>query len=53
MKLLSEPWLSDGSTIISSSYWGSTEAIISVDVLRYLILNLFSLHEFFFIYSVV
>lgn len=34
MKLLSEPWLSDGSTIVLSSYWGSTEAIISVDVLR-------------------
>ncbi|KAL8265639.1 hypothetical protein R6Q59_002983 [Mikania micrantha] len=31
--VLSKPWLSDGSTMILSSIWGSTEVIISVNVL--------------------
>ncbi|KAM7485259.1 hypothetical protein LguiA_001268 [Lonicera macranthoides] len=31
--ILSKPWLSDGCTMILSSYWGSTQAIISVNVL--------------------
>lgn len=34
---LTKPWLSDGNTMILSSYWGSTQSIISVDVIRYLI----------------
>ncbi|XP_073056757.1 acylamino-acid-releasing enzyme 1 isoform X2 [Primulina eburnea] len=32
-KFLSEPWLSDGHTIILSSVWGSVQAILSVNVL--------------------
>lgn len=31
--LLSKPWLSDESTMILSSIWGSTQAILSVNVL--------------------
>ncbi|KAI3695684.1 hypothetical protein L1987_78683 [Smallanthus sonchifolius] len=31
--VLSKPWLSDGSTMIISSIWGSTEVILSVNVL--------------------
>ncbi|KAJ9536989.1 hypothetical protein OSB04_029722 [Centaurea solstitialis] len=31
--VLSKPWLSDGSTMILSSIWGSTQAILSVNVL--------------------
>ncbi|KAA8527690.1 hypothetical protein F0562_035441 [Nyssa sinensis] len=30
---LSKPWLSDGCTMILSSFWGSTKAILSVNVL--------------------
>ncbi|KAF6173421.1 hypothetical protein GIB67_027116 [Kingdonia uniflora] len=30
---LTNPWLSDGHTMILSSYWGSTQVILSVDVL--------------------
>ncbi|XP_059632429.1 acylamino-acid-releasing enzyme-like isoform X2 [Cornus florida] len=30
---LSKPWLSDGCTMILSSFWGSTQAILSVNVL--------------------
>ncbi|OVA05354.1 Peptidase S9 [Macleaya cordata] len=30
---LSKPWLSDGETMILSSYWGSTQVILSVNVL--------------------
>lgn len=33
-KILSNPWLSDGTTLILSTDWRSTEAIISVNVLR-------------------
>ncbi|GJX90764.1 V-type proton ATPase subunit A1 [Tanacetum coccineum] len=32
--VLSNPWLSDGYTMILSSIWGSSEVIISVNVLR-------------------
>ncbi|KAG8373132.1 hypothetical protein BUALT_Bualt12G0138900 [Buddleja alternifolia] len=32
-EFLSEPWLSDGRTMVLSSIWGSTNSIISVDVL--------------------
>ena len=31
---LSNPWLSDGCTMILSSVWHSTQVILSVDVLR-------------------
>ncbi|XP_031487797.1 acylamino-acid-releasing enzyme isoform X1 [Nymphaea colorata] len=31
--IIAKPWLSDGSTLILSSVWGSTEVLISVDVL--------------------
>ncbi|KAH6821552.1 acylaminoacyl-peptidase-like protein [Perilla frutescens var. hirtella] len=31
-KLLSEPWLSDGHTIVLSSIWGSVQTILSVNV---------------------
>nr|XP_043633501.1 acylamino-acid-releasing enzyme isoform X2 [Erigeron canadensis] len=31
--MLTMPWLSDGSTMILSSIWGSTEVIISINVL--------------------
>ncbi|KAK9064601.1 hypothetical protein SSX86_015983 [Deinandra increscens subsp. villosa] len=31
--VLSKPWLSDGSTMILTSIWGSTEVILSVNVL--------------------
>lgn len=34
VKFLSKPWLSDGYTMILSSVWGSTEVILSVNVLR-------------------
>lgn len=33
-KLLSEPWLSDGHTMVVSSIWGSVQTILSVNVLR-------------------
>lgn len=33
-KILRNPWVSNGSTIILSTDWCSIEAIISVDVLR-------------------
>nr|GFC45828.1 acylamino-acid-releasing enzyme-like isoform X1 [Tanacetum cinerariifolium] len=33
LDLLSKPWLSDGYTMILSSIWGSTEVILSVNVL--------------------
>lgn len=32
-KFLSHPWLSDGHTMVLSSMWGSTLAILSVDIL--------------------
>ncbi|KAK4405803.1 Acylamino-acid-releasing enzyme [Sesamum angolense] len=32
-KFLTRPWLSDGHTLVLSSYWGSTQKILSVDVL--------------------
>ncbi|XP_057771437.1 acylamino-acid-releasing enzyme 1-like [Salvia miltiorrhiza] len=32
-KLLSEPWLSDGHTMVLSSIWGSVQTILSVNVL--------------------
>lgn len=32
--ILSNPWLSDGCTMILSSAWRSTEVILSIDVLR-------------------
>ncbi|KAK4425574.1 Acylamino-acid-releasing enzyme [Sesamum alatum] len=32
-KFLTRPWLSDGHTMVLSSYWGSTQKILSVDVL--------------------
>ncbi|PIN21311.1 Dipeptidyl aminopeptidase [Handroanthus impetiginosus] len=32
-KFLSKPWLSDGHTMVLSSVWGSTQAILSVNVL--------------------
>ncbi|KAL0414423.1 UNVERIFIED_CONTAM: Acylamino-acid-releasing enzyme [Sesamum radiatum] len=31
-KFLTRPWLSDGHTMVLSSYWGSTQKILSVDV---------------------
>lgn len=31
---LAKPWLSDGCTLILSSAWGSTQAILSVNVSR-------------------
>ncbi|CAN8232120.1 unnamed protein product [Cochlearia groenlandica] len=31
--LLSDPWLSDGHTLLLSSYWGSCRAILSVNLL--------------------
>lgn len=33
-KFLANPWLSDGHTMVLSSIWASTEAILTVDVLR-------------------
>ncbi|KAL0348931.1 UNVERIFIED_CONTAM: Acylamino-acid-releasing enzyme [Sesamum angustifolium] len=32
-KFLDKPWLSDGHTMVLSSVWGSTQTILSVDVL--------------------
>jgi hypothetical protein len=32
--ILSNPWLSDGCTMILTSAWRSTEVILSIDVLR-------------------
>lgn len=34
VKFPSKPWFSDGYTMILSSVWGSTEVIVSVNVLR-------------------
>lgn len=31
--ILSNPWLSDGTTIVVSSVWGSTEAILTINLL--------------------
>ncbi|CAN6441139.1 unnamed protein product [Victoria cruziana] len=31
--IIAKPWISDGSTLILSSVWGSTEVLISVDIL--------------------
>ncbi|XP_031097602.1 acylamino-acid-releasing enzyme-like [Ipomoea triloba] len=31
--ILSEPWLSDGNTLVLSSYWGSTQVVLSINIL--------------------
>ncbi|XP_021753083.1 acylamino-acid-releasing enzyme-like [Chenopodium quinoa] len=37
---LTNPWLSDGRTVILSSIWGSTQVILSVDILSGYVLRL-------------
>lgn len=31
--ILSKPWLSDGRTLVLSSYWGSTQVVLSINIL--------------------
>ncbi|XP_078436469.1 acylaminoacyl-peptidase-like protein isoform X2 [Wolffia australiana] len=37
---LSHPWLPDGQTLVLCSFWGSKQAIVSVDILSHKILNI-------------
>lgn len=33
--LIAHPWLSDGTTLLLSSHWRSSQVILSIDIERY------------------